>query len=539
MSDASFNEQLLTALFDGELQGAERERAEKLLAENSECQQMFQAWQTQAERIRTLPRYQLDDNFAQSVIQAIESQTVPATGVLANWQTGFAAIVTLAAMLLLTLFVFPNIAGFQPVAGLAPSLEAESLEISDHQAPADRFSLDSAVGETREKVAANAGLARDASPIRKEIAVADGAIRSRGGLGLGDATESDVAESDVAEKTELPASNSSLSEFVERESAGIEPAELASDTNAMVPGIAGRSSRSLSGAAARAAPNPKSAAARAANRPAVGFGAKTDSTNDISAFADRGSSVEQILWIDMHHREKPLAEVETVFARNSIRLLNSALGEPLIGESNQVKNAQTDGDFFSTRPGSGMEALYVVATASQMRQAIVELSDQASIAAYQVPRTQLQLGIGGIGSVESAVDLAQGAPEQAKLAREQHPSIEALETNRQSAAPLASAQQLLPYQLGNSPIAISSSGSQPPDNTLGQSVQMRSETLQPGGANVEEIREIDRWFRLPNRDTEGELVQYLLFVRTSPVDSAVGSAAESDRDEAGAGAADK
>ena len=42
MSDASLNEQLLTALFDGELSGEERELAERLLAENPRYAELAQ-----------------------------------------------------------------------------------------------------------------------------------------------------------------------------------------------------------------------------------------------------------------------------------------------------------------------------------------------------------------------------------------------------------------------------------------------------------------------------------------------------------------
>ena len=117
MSESLHDEQLLTALFDGELQGDERARAEKLLADNLEYQQLFAQWKHAADQLRLLPQSRMDDGFVDRVLACITDSTneapveSPVVSSLSNspWQLGFSAIATLAALLLLTLFVFPNI----------------------------------------------------------------------------------------------------------------------------------------------------------------------------------------------------------------------------------------------------------------------------------------------------------------------------------------------------------------------------------------------------------------------------------------------
>ena len=103
----------------------------------------------------------------------------------------------------------------------------------------------------------------------------------------------------------------------------------------------------------------------------------------------------------------------------------------------------------------------------------------------------------------------------------------AAQTEGQGAGvPVASAQQLIPYQLGNPQIA-----------TLNENANRSAEQ----GEEIEkEIQEIDSWFRLPNRQSDTELVQYLLLVRTAPADSAAAPARESaDMEPGDEGSADK
>lgn len=117
-------EELLSALLDGQLSGEERVRAEALLGEES-FRELYQQWEQQRELFRELPRYQLDEGFAERVLQAAgsggaDNGTASSNAALAPAATYAAArgvrrnrenwwalgtVGTLAALLLATLFL--------------------------------------------------------------------------------------------------------------------------------------------------------------------------------------------------------------------------------------------------------------------------------------------------------------------------------------------------------------------------------------------------------------------------------------------------
>jgi hypothetical protein len=124
MADSLNNEErelLLTAYFDNELGPEDRARVELMLAENPNDAEMLQQWRENGNAIRDLPSFSLDDGFAARVLAApeISSDQHHANATIVNvqdrvgpdsetnWRIGLGAIATLAAMLLLTLFVFP------------------------------------------------------------------------------------------------------------------------------------------------------------------------------------------------------------------------------------------------------------------------------------------------------------------------------------------------------------------------------------------------------------------------------------------------
>jgi hypothetical protein len=101
------NQELMSAYLDGELTVAERERAERLLAESPECRQYLDQLRRQQSALRSIPRPKLAIDLSGRVLQAIEQArpAVPA-GVATQriwWRTwrGVAiAAGTAAAMLL-------------------------------------------------------------------------------------------------------------------------------------------------------------------------------------------------------------------------------------------------------------------------------------------------------------------------------------------------------------------------------------------------------------------------------------------------------
>ena len=106
------NEQLLSAYLDGELDAADMERAKTLIDGNQEYTKLVADWKDNCNAFAELPKYKLDDSFVDKVLDKIESQKLPTRGTdfdsVASWKTGLGSLVALAAMLFLTLFVFPT-----------------------------------------------------------------------------------------------------------------------------------------------------------------------------------------------------------------------------------------------------------------------------------------------------------------------------------------------------------------------------------------------------------------------------------------------
>ncbi len=109
-------ERLLTAYFDNELEPAERGEVETMLAENPDLRGLLDQWQSSGDSLRRLPTYSLGAEFSAGVRSKIDTAAVakqhsPAA-VVSTWDSqrvGMGGIVALAALLLLTLFVFPSL----------------------------------------------------------------------------------------------------------------------------------------------------------------------------------------------------------------------------------------------------------------------------------------------------------------------------------------------------------------------------------------------------------------------------------------------
>lgn len=131
------NELLLTAYLDGELSPSEVRTAEQLL-QQPEYAELLNAWKQNREQLKSLPKFRLKDSFTAEVLDAakinaaIESgQTEPLDVSVqnvsvqnpVNWNAGMAAIISLAGMVLLSLFVFPQWVA-EPVASVNDPAEA-------------------------------------------------------------------------------------------------------------------------------------------------------------------------------------------------------------------------------------------------------------------------------------------------------------------------------------------------------------------------------------------------------------------------------
>ena len=140
MSNES-NKKLIYDFVDGQLSTDQIQRAEELMAKHPELAALHEALCNQQVRLRSLPEYSLDDSFADQVVRKaqaeglferktatestgktnVSSSTTSATtqtnapkiassqppNSFANWRSAAAAIVALAALLLVTLFIRP------------------------------------------------------------------------------------------------------------------------------------------------------------------------------------------------------------------------------------------------------------------------------------------------------------------------------------------------------------------------------------------------------------------------------------------------
>ncbi len=489
MPDASQNEQLLAALIDGELSGDERRNAEKLLNENPQYQKLVQSWRDQSAGIRELPKYKLDEGFAFRVMRDAIAPAVPsspATKLVSNWKMGFAAIATLAAMLLLTLFVFPKMSGVSSVAD-NDAVESEDADseakeksvagLTRPQPGSDVMnSLSMGGDQSREgdgqAYAENAAATKDAATgaaagnptatkrgnSRPQVAANSTAGGGMSGGGISQAMDPGGRPGPRPQVNTAPTKSS-------------KPANDGSPTDSQ---IANRMEEGMPG------PNRDGGRKQAlrASRPAnsnTARNASSTANNDRSGNPGlvQQNTIDQVLLINMQDREQPLEELEKVFARNSIQLSNSD------GE-------ESGSNVLSSQSQSGVEAVYVVTTKDKLKQAILELSTQAQISGYQVPQSDRV----GEQQTKAAITADDGTA----------PMIDVDES-------VSSAQRLQSFNF---------SANSKADYEVKDGTDLLKGS-NPGDNPAAEIAEIDKWFKLAG--SESELNRYLLLIQTSASDS--------------------
>ncbi len=114
-------QQLIYDWIDGQLSAEQVQRAQRLIADDHELAELHESLRAQQTALKQLPTYKLDANFADRVLQAAQakgllednshSSTVKLSLPTNNrkWFAPIAAITSLAAMLLITLFVIPRL----------------------------------------------------------------------------------------------------------------------------------------------------------------------------------------------------------------------------------------------------------------------------------------------------------------------------------------------------------------------------------------------------------------------------------------------
>lgn len=399
MSEARNNEreQLLMAYFDGELAGEERQQVEALIAANPAYASLIDQWREQGDALRSLPKFSLDRGFADRVMTAMNqrdaiprsksastAQPIPAK---THWQAGAAAIATLAAMLFLTLFVFP--AGRQP---------APTVATKDSQADSELDAVNSA------------------GPVGQPDLATNKQSRSADSENSGELVRADLGPT-------RPLLNKSLDGHAVANAKDLVPPML------------------------------------------------------VPIDAD---SVEQVLWVDMKSHPTAIADIETVLLENSVAIVRD---QPV--KKNELIN-RTEGtqNRLIQRSNSRFEALHVFATRRQVKQAIEALTDhhEAVIQAISLPRRTV------VGDSANELLSARGRD---SMPDGRVPRLSRLDNRSAiSTPPAASAtvQQLHPQELVSE---------------------------KKPSADSQEVRELDEWFGLADKQDESRFIRLLLLVDTS------------------------
>lgn len=116
-------QQMIYDLIDGQLSADQVEEAQQLIAENVELAELYESLRDQQSALRAMPKYELDSDFANRVVRTAQAEGLLAEEAapqddivkyskpveMRNWWAPAAAIASLAAVLLVTLFVVPNL----------------------------------------------------------------------------------------------------------------------------------------------------------------------------------------------------------------------------------------------------------------------------------------------------------------------------------------------------------------------------------------------------------------------------------------------
>ena len=198
----------------------------------------------------------------------------------------------------------------------------------------------------------------------------------------------------------------------------------------------------------------------------------------------------------MKSHSTALADIEAVLLKNSMTISRAAGAQEKTGSSG-IQGSQNR---LVQRSNSGFEALYVIATRSQVKKAIVELSNQhqAKLQAITLPASQ--------GLFQPAFDSDQSSGRSGDAG----PNGNVPHLTRMTGLPKsvkrmsgpATVQQLLPFDL--------MSDQSNPSATIGDSV------LAP---DATELRNLHEWFGLAETENETSLVRLLLLVDTSSRES--------------------
>lgn len=404
MSDTPQNDPLLSAFLDGELRQDQRELVEKRIANNQSLLTLLQQWKDQGNAIRSFPKHQLRGDLSQSILDEINRRRL--TGELAakpavaltetrflkttegarfrnNWRTTLVAIASLAGMILIGFFLSrpdptnqqplvkntdPKNSQTQPLAGsegnetssdvaLDQVVDSESAIRSDPGAAGEKPKKSSIDSDASDALASRFNAETSDAPVAlsesRQMMVEN--APGRGGLGELDSSRQALKDNQSFENPDLKAAiDLSLKEDLSPAIAHLRPSDKLPTAPAKE-----QEAKSLEGdMAVQHTPN-----------------------EDLSRQA---VSIPQVYFVEFTSKEQPLAVVSEVFSRNQIELrLPEGLEASSAGSSNEALKT------LAAKSSQGLEAIYVVATRSQLSQAMTELSDSANISGFEVTSSML------------------------------------------------------------------------------------------------------------------------------------------------------
>lgn len=508
------NEQLASLLIDGRLTGADLASANQRLASDPQFAEEVNALRAQRELFALLPNFKTPDDFSDRALESSIDQVRAIVGELHfhksdssdselptpaslerknsyTWRTAVAAVASLAGMILLTLFVFPQ--AFEPphdVAVRAGATESEMDSISDSPMKSD-------LNKSSEL---KKGMVLESDNMLDDD---QAQFAGKGGGGFGGGAQQVFQQVPPGSRARNQNSNVQSTQTIIDEVNNKQLASNAANGLTAMPG-------GFSG-------TPMSLPSR-----------KKDTT--------KPAAVEQIWYVDMDDPKEALTSVGEVLLTNEIDVQFESR------QSVQSKaNLVNDKDF---------EAVFVNTTPSQMKQALIALSNSGEISSYPI-------GVSGADAATQVANNESPSKAQAQIAAPQQQALpESIKFNDQKRS-LAQQLVLQPLNRGSRthsipPIPSSNDPALNPleeiemaekklaaNETLPEKGMSRPKTMGGGGGrggaggggmemqtqkvaappiSKEQEKSFDPWFK--DADTDQELRQYLILVRTPKTESA-------------------
>lgn len=380
MSESPQNDPLLSAFLDGELDQEQRESVEKRIASNPGLRTLLQSWEQQGNAIHGLPKHQLKQDLSQAVLDEIKRRRLvgelghqPATlapsrldeyppnlarNVSRNvWRRRLIGITSLAGMALLGFFL------------LRPDPRPQQVSHNSER-------VDQPLAEQDKNSNSLA-----ASPPLNDVDSAR----------INTDERREIASSPAMEESDQPAPWIDPSRMRARE----ESPEIDSDVVMVAPdGERIANFDSTDKETSQKSHPPEIALMRIRPNSDAGDGqreaGRSDSPSiDGGRFEQRPNSqtvsIPQVFFVEFTANVQPLAVVSEVFSRNEIEIQT-----PEGVETSSQASPDAMMKTLAAQSSHGLEAIFVVATRSQLSRAMAELSDSANISGFEVSSSILE-----------------------------------------------------------------------------------------------------------------------------------------------------